>query len=249
MGRLSVPPLLVSHSRIEKIWSATMKSSIINLQECSEARDVVVVIDVLRAFSTACYAFAAGALDITLVAEVDEALLLQKLTPNSRTSGEVGGIKVAEFDYGNSPAEIEQVDLMGVHLIQRTSSGTQGAVHANRASHLLAASFCCAQATARNIQGLAQENVSFVTSGVTLDGKGDEDLSLAEYLIEQLEGRAPNPQPYLERVTGSINAELLRGALFNAGRDVELCARLDRFKFALPIERQAGRLVMKKIDL
>jgi 2-phosphosulfolactate phosphatase len=226
-----------------------MRFSIINLQECSRVGGVVVVIDVLRAFSTACYAFAAGAVDITLVADVADAIRLKQETPAYRVIGEVGGMKVSDFDYGNSPAEMEKLDLTGIHLVQRTSSGTQGAVRANHASHLLAASFCCAQATARYIQGLAQETASFVTSGVTTDGKGDEDLALAEYLIEQLEGCAPNPQPYLERVTGSRNAELLRGALFNTGNDVELCARLDWFKFALPIERRAGRLVMKKFDL
>ena len=36
-------------------------------ETCGEATGTVVVIDVLRAFTTAAYAFAAGAADITLV--------------------------------------------------------------------------------------------------------------------------------------------------------------------------------------
>ncbi|MGB9800251.1 MAG: 2-phosphosulfolactate phosphatase, partial [Thermanaerothrix sp.] len=41
-----------------------------NLETCAQAADIVVVIDVLRAFSTAAYAFAAGADRILLVSTV-----------------------------------------------------------------------------------------------------------------------------------------------------------------------------------
>ena len=206
------------------------------------------VIDVLRAFSTACYALAAGASDITLVAEVEEAMALSTRIPGSRTFGEAGGVKVKAFDYGNSPAEFEHLNLRGVHLIQRTSSGTQGAVRSNQASTLLAASFCCAYATERVLQRLKPETVTFVATGITEDGKGDEDLALAEYLTERLRGKKPDPQPYLGRITGSLNAHILRSEKFRAERDIELSAQLDRFSFALPVERESGRLVMRKLE-
>ena len=51
-----------------------------------QARGVVVVIDVMRAFTTAAYAFGAGVVEIDLVATVEEALAL----PGFRM-GEVGG--------------------------------------------------------------------------------------------------------------------------------------------------------------
>jgi 2-phosphosulfolactate phosphatase len=56
-----------------------------------EATGVVVVIDVMRAFTTAAYAFAAGIREIELVATVEEALA----TPQSLRSNKAGSRRVA----------------------------------------------------------------------------------------------------------------------------------------------------------
>jgi phosphosulfolactate phosphohydrolase-like enzyme len=52
---------------------------------------VVVAIDVLRAFTTAAYAFQAGASSIWLVGAVEEALSLGRAIPGSLVMGEVHG--------------------------------------------------------------------------------------------------------------------------------------------------------------
>ncbi|MEJ2353582.1 MAG: 2-phosphosulfolactate phosphatase [Anaerolineales bacterium] len=101
---------------------AILDGSLLDLQ------GTVVVIDVLRAFTTAAYAFWAGAADITLVATVAEALALRKAKPEMLIMGEVDGLPVEGFDFSNSPTEIAGQDLAGRHLVQRTSSGTQGVV-------------------------------------------------------------------------------------------------------------------------
>jgi 2-phosphosulfolactate phosphatase len=84
---------------------------------CHTAEGLVVVIDVLRAFSTAAYALAAGAENITLVSSVEEALALKAQTPGALIMGEVNGLPPEGFDYGNSPTELIQHDLRGKHLI------------------------------------------------------------------------------------------------------------------------------------
>jgi 2-phosphosulfolactate phosphatase len=43
----------------------------LTLDDCTTARGTVIVIDVLRAFSTAAYTFAAGASEILLVSAVE----------------------------------------------------------------------------------------------------------------------------------------------------------------------------------
>ena len=58
-----------------------------SLETCAEATGVVVVIDVLRAFSTAAYAFAAGVEDITLVNTIEHALEWKDKIPGSLTMG------------------------------------------------------------------------------------------------------------------------------------------------------------------
>src|SRR5689334_19053048 len=100
----------------------------------------VVVIDVLRAFTTAAYAFGAGAHEIWLVAGVDEALGLADRLPGSLVMGEDGGRRPEGFDLSNSPVGAWRADLAGRTLVQRTSAGTQGVVAARAAERLFVAS-------------------------------------------------------------------------------------------------------------
>ena len=64
-----------------------MKFNYTTLETCHTATGVVLVIDVLRAFSTAAYAFSRGAKEIRLVSGVEEALELKEQTPNSKAMG------------------------------------------------------------------------------------------------------------------------------------------------------------------
>lgn len=105
-----------------------MKFHYTDLEDCHTAKGLVVVIDVLRAFSTAAYAFSRGASEIVLVSTVEEALFLKSTLPNARAMGEVGGLRPEGFDFGNSPTFIDEADLSGITMIHRTSAGTQGVV-------------------------------------------------------------------------------------------------------------------------
>jgi 2-phosphosulfolactate phosphatase len=63
-----------------------------SLQTCSQATGLVVVIDVIRAFTTAAFTFAEGAKAIKLVSTVEEALFLRNQNPNTLVMGEVKGL-------------------------------------------------------------------------------------------------------------------------------------------------------------
>ena len=73
------------------------------LPGAQEAEGLAVVIDVFRCFTTEAVAFANGAKEIVLVAEIEEAFELQKLGRGDLLMGEVGGKKPEGFDFGNSP--------------------------------------------------------------------------------------------------------------------------------------------------
>ena len=88
----------------------------------------VVVVDVIRAFTTAAYAFGSGAAEIYLVDDVEEALVFKDARPGTIALGENRGLRPAGFDFPNSPAMVSRVDLTGRTLVQRTSAGTRGVV-------------------------------------------------------------------------------------------------------------------------
>ena len=216
---------------------------------CAEASGVVVVIDVIRAFTTAAYAFGAGARDIVLVSEVNEALALRAQFPGSLAMGEVGGVIAPGFDLGNSPTRLQGHDLSGRRIIQRTGAGTQGVGRAQQADTLRAASFVCAGATTRAIAQRQPACVTFVETGAGWGRDAEEDIALADYLSLALAGERPDPTPFLARVRRSDSAQLFTDPHepnFPAS-DIDLCVALDRFDFAMQVHREGGLLVMRPV--
>jgi 2-phosphosulfolactate phosphatase len=205
---------------------------------------------VLRAFSTAAYAFGRGAKEIMLVSTVEEALALKSQVSNSKVMGEVGGLPPQGFDFGNSPTQIREQDLTGLTLIQRTGAGTQGAVRSKKADILVAGSFVVANATVTHIQNLGTDEVTFVVTGQVDDERGDEDLACAEYLEALLKDRKPDRKPFVQRVFESRDAlQHLdpRQTSFPLS-DLDYCTQIDNFDFIMPITREDGKLVMQAVQ-
>jgi 2-phosphosulfolactate phosphatase len=217
------------------------------LETCADATGTVVVIDVLRAFTTASYAFAAGSVDITLVSDIEDAFALRRGDPELILVGEVRGLPIEGFDYGNSPSAFLGRDFSGCRLVQRTSAGTQGVVRSAKADTLLAASFCCARATARYIRQNPGSLVTLVVTGARPSDPGDEDVACADYLEALLEGVNPDRAEIVRRVRGSWAArKFLDPAVPEFPlADLECALDIDRFDFALLVRRRNGLLVME----
>jgi 2-phosphosulfolactate phosphatase len=153
----------------------------------------------------------------------------------------------AGFDFGNSPTQTKELELGGRSVIQRTGAGTQGIVRSVHADVLLAASLAVAGATVRYIRKLEPASVTFVVTGQFEDGRGDEDLACAEFLAQRLLGRSPDLSPYLKRVTSSRDALLHLDPDLPAfpRSDLDYCAGIDTFDFAMPVNREDGRHVIR----
>lgn len=226
-----------------------MKFHYTNLETCHTATGLVVVIDVIRAFTNAAFAFSRGAREIYPVSGVEEALGLKAKIPNSFVCGEVNGIPPEEFDFGNSPTQTKELDLRGKVIVQRTSAGTQGIARIVNATILLAASFVVAHATIEYIQKMSPEMVTFVITGQYGVDYGDEDLACAEYLEALLRGKRPDPAPYIERVMRSRDALMHLDPNLSAfpRSDLDHCSSIDRFDFAMLVTKEDGRHVMRTV--
>lgn len=226
-----------------------MKIQQVTLENCHTATGAVVVIDVLRAFSVSAYALAGGARDIVMAGTLEEALALREQFPGSLIMGEVDSFPHPRFDFNNSPTTLVKADLRGRRLIHRSSAGTQGIVRSIGAELLLAGSFVCAEATARYLLRQQPESVTFVITGVVYDRDGDEDTACADYLTALLHGQRPPLAPFLERVRHSISGQLFDGSnpVAFPATDLEYCTQVDRFDFAMRVERREGLLVMEMV--
>jgi 2-phosphosulfolactate phosphatase len=215
-----------------------------NLENCGSAAGLVIVIDVLRAFSTAAYAFAAGAEEIFLVSTVEDAFALKEEINQSRIMGEVDGLPVEGFDYGNSPAQFDGSNLSGIPLIQRTTSGTQGVVLSQNAETLLTTSFCNAGATAEYIESLSPTAVSFVITGKRPGGWGDEDQACADYIQSLVLKQNEDPEQFLDRVRRSIPGRYFQNSKMPEYplRDLEYCLEISKFNFIMAVQRSGEHL-------
>lgn len=226
-----------------------MQISKVGADDCGALKGAVVVIDVLRAFTTAAFAFAAGAREIFLVRSVEEAFALREQLPHALVMGEVGGFPVDGFDHGNSPSEIEDSRLAGRTLIQRTTAGTKAVLEARGADVLLAASFVCAEATVKHVTSLGPDHVGLVSSGKRAQFDGSDDGACADYLEARLRGGERNAEPFVERVRACSGARKFLDPAKPAfpRRDLDLALEVDRFDFAMVAVRTDDRLVLGKV--
>lgn len=222
-----------------------MKTQRVTLTDVEHATGTVVVVDVLRAFTTAPVALARGAARIVLVGTVEEAFAARATDPDVLLMGEIDAVTVPGFDLGNSPAAVAEADVRGRTIVHRSSAGTQGVVRATAADRLLVTSFVVADATARALQD--EDAVTFVITGIHSGMDGDEDIACADYLEALLSGTDPDPAPFLARIRTST-----AGRKFAAGDahpdmqpvDLEWAARLDAYDFALPVVTRDGQRVL-----
>lgn len=219
------------------------------LENCHEHQGTVVVVDVIRAFTAAAFAFYKGADEIRPVSTVQEAFEIAKKIPDALLMGEVDALPVEGFDFNNSPASLSLMDLTKRIIVHRTSSGTQGIVRSVAAEAVLAASFACAGATARYLKKLSPDSVTFVITGAGSADNGDEDIACAEYIEALLLGERVEPASYLKRVKASAAAEkfLNPDSPEYPAEDIECCVQLDRVKFALRVERTAQGFSMRTV--
>lgn len=219
------------------------------LQNQAIAHDTVVVIDVLRSFTTAAVALARGASAIYPVAGIAAAIALAERLERPVSVGAIGGGDPAPgFDFGNSPARLMDAELAGKTVVMSTAAGVRGLQRFRQARHLYAASLVCAEATAAAIRAAKPTEVCFVITGEWVDRDGDEDIACADYIESLLRGETPEPETFLRRVRQSDF-----GRRFAAGTwphlpqaDLELATHLDLVDFAMPVRHEGDHLVIRQ---
>ena len=217
------------------------------LDGARQAAGTVVIIDVYRAFTTASIALSRGAKQIMLVDNPRSALDLRQRGLGDLVMGEENGVKVADFDFGNSPYELSQATVAGKTLIQSTSAGTKGVVAARSASTVYAAALVNAAATARAILRESPSLVSIVAMGNSGRERTDEDEQCALYLRSLLE----NDQLDAEIVRANVLAAETSAKFADPQlpqfhiQDRELALQIDSIPLAIPVRRVGGMLVAR----
>ncbi len=124
-----------------------------------------VVIDTLRAATTAAAALEAGATAVRPVRDVEEALRLRDRLPGAVLGGERGMRPVPGFDAGNSPRDYAPSLVRGREVVLTTTNGTLALSRARAARSLAFAALTTAPLAARWLLAQGAEDALIVMSG------------------------------------------------------------------------------------
>ncbi len=230
-----------------------MKTEILELVEGARlARGVAVIIDVFRAFSVECYAYAGKAANVIATNGVKEAFELRKKHKNAVLAGERDERRIDGFDLGNSPTEIICCNLEGKTLIHTTSAGTNGLLNAVNCHKVLAGSLVNASAIAKYIIQTGADHVSLVAMGYRATESAEEDIICAEYIRSLLNGENRKFDARIADLRNSSGKRFFNpeNADFSPPSDYFLCTMTDRFGFVLMAERRGdGNMEMRRIDV
>jgi 2-phosphosulfolactate phosphatase len=192
--------------------------------------DVAVVVDVLRATSTATQALAAGYRRVLCAETLYRARQLRR--PGIVLAGERHCVKPAEFDQGNSPAEAAV--QRGVELALATTNGAPTIVAATQhAPRVLLGCLLNLRAVCDAVGDDPERDVQIVCAGA--DGAAAlEDVYVAGRISRGLPGERSDAALVAEAVARAYESPLLALAasadaivLSEAGliSDIEFCAR------------------------
>jgi 2-phosphosulfolactate phosphatase len=196
--------------------------------------DVAVVVDVLRATSTATQALATGYERVLCAATVERALQLGG--PGRVLAGERRCRKPLGFDQGNSPREV--LDRRGEEFVLATTNGSPTIVKAaTRAPLVLLACLLNLDAVEQALFEVGGDDVQIVCSG-TDAAVALEDVYVAGRLSGALpgertdaalvaEGVARAFETPLDALAASADAAVLRRS--GLAEDIEYCARESEF--------------------
>ncbi|MFA6272168.1 MAG: 2-phosphosulfolactate phosphatase [Patescibacteria group bacterium] len=229
-----------------------MKIKILELVSgAQQATGLTVIIDVFRAFSTACYVFNNGAKRIIPVGNIDNAYKIKQSNPGYILIGERKGIKPPNFDHGNSPTQIEHIDFTDMIIVQTTSAGTQGIDQAKNADEIITGSFLNAGAIVKYIISQNPKTVSLVAMGSAGIHIADEDTLCAKYIKNELEGKVNDFKRIVDHLREYKSAQKFFDDAkdWAPARDFDLCMAIDKFSFVLKMRNDIEYPYLKKIDV
>lgn len=222
------------------------------IKNADKACGLTVVIDVFRAYSTACYIFGNNANRIIPVDTVDRAYEIKKSNPQFILCGERQGYKPEGFDFGNSPSEIRNTDFSHKTVILTTTSGTLGLIKAVNATEIITGCFLNLRAVANFILNRRPEGVDLLCTGGFHGNAKDEDYICAQLIVDLLNGRTIDFNRELKQLVKRGYAKHFFNEEFRSHpkQDFYLCTSPNKFKFVLIAEDYLeGYKQLKKVSL
>jgi 2-phosphosulfolactate phosphatase len=213
---------------------------------CPDPVRVKAVIDVFRAFTTACHIMDLRPSRYYMTSSGAVVEKLRKVNPEAILVGKPDIGETCDYDAPNSPTLVRRLEIGGRVVIHRTKSGAQGAVRYSRGGQAIGVCFSNLGASARWLRS-SRARVDIIPMGLGQLRPTPEDELCKVALAGMLRG---------EEVANAGERERLRNT---SGRcffewsqdeypaaDFEHCVCMDRHDFALLIENRIDHALITR---
>ena len=206
------------------------------LKGAKKAEGLTVIVDVFRAYTTAAYLFDMKADKIFIVSKIETAKKLKKELDSPILVGERKGIKLADFDYNNSPYFISQHNFSGKEIVLSTSAGTKGIIEAAEADEIITGSFVNIAAAAKYIKNKKAEIISIVAMGNNGITEAAEDNLYVQELNKLLKNKEILSQNEIKnrlRTPAGDRFFVEATQTEMPKEDFEYCLKINKFDFVI----------------
>ena len=221
------------------------------IEGSKQATGLTVIIDVFRAFSLEAYIMNKEPLVLRPVSDKEIPLIKKKENNEIVIIGERHAIKLDGYDYGNSPTELNDINLKDKIIYHTTSAGTQGIANATNADEIITGSLVNAKAIAEYIRRINPSKVSLVAMGREGGIPSEEDTLCANYIKSLLDGNDIDLTNDIEHLKNNGGKAFFEDEYkdFLPRDDFYYCTDINKFNFVLKVERDNEGLYIKRIDI
>ena len=214
-----------------------------------------VIVDVFRAFTCSSILLHYGVERLVLEQDPGKALELKK-NAGFLALGEIDGVMVPGFDFGNSPSEIAGAGkdfFRGKKIVQRTSAGVRGIFSAvENCKSVYAAGFTTAKAVAGLLKKENPPQVHIVAMGHAGEFPTPEDEQCASYIQNLLDPAShyDHTSALAEILSHESAQKFLRGDKGHfPPTDVTWCLQRDVFPFAMKVFTSPEGLELRAVKI
>lgn len=195
---------------------------------------VSVIIDVFRAFTTACYVLEQNPKKYIYATKTGA--LRERALGYTNTlfigKNEIGAS--IKYDIPNSPSRVKEIIVSDKVVLHRTEAGAKGILSAKDADIILATSFVNASATVRYIKKLQNPEIKIIPMGHEATTPSIEDDICAEYIKSLLNNKNFDINPFIQELKkGPGKYFFLEDQWQYPREDFPNCLEIDKFDFAI----------------
>ena len=228
---------------------STIRRLPIPLARARTATGLTVIIDVFRAFTTACHVAARSPRAYQLVTSSAAAQAVLSLDPLPVLIGKAEFGVDLRYDIPNSPAHSATVEVQDRVVLHRSGAGAKGVLAATQADEVITGSFANAAAVARYIRSRSAERVTLVPMGHEAGTPSLEDDLCARCIAALVDGQDFDIGPHRAALRAGSGRYFFEGAAEYPLEDFELCLERDRFDFVLRAELLGDHALLSRIDV